>query len=111
MENNVFIYDVENENSFAITTDGQVNLHYNGIPDWVYEGMFVYLIHSVQSSIGIELVLHSTMCHMDIGQGCVLVVAAQDVTLIHSCAHCHIVSCSHIQKLKKIVPNHSVIYI
>ena len=41
MDNNVFIYDVLSGSSSTVTTDGQVNLLYNGIPDWVYEGMAI----------------------------------------------------------------------
>ena len=38
MENNIYLYNFESSTSSQVTSDGKTNLHYNGIPDWVYEG-------------------------------------------------------------------------
>ena len=41
MENDVYFYDVQSKASTRVTDDGKTNLHYNGIPDWVYEGSII----------------------------------------------------------------------
>ena len=36
---NIYVYNVTSDELVAITTDGVEDEIYNGIPDWVYEGM------------------------------------------------------------------------
>ena len=38
-ENNIYyLKDIKSEDSLEITTDGEIDQIYNGIPDWLYEG-------------------------------------------------------------------------
>ena len=51
MENNIYLYNVESNTSSQVTSDGKANLHYNGIPDWVYEGELL-VVHSYLNPYG-----------------------------------------------------------
>ena len=51
MENNIYLYNVESSTSSQVTSDGKANLHYNGIPDWVYEGELL-VVHSYLNPYG-----------------------------------------------------------
>lgn len=42
-DNNIFIFNLENNQKFQLTTDGEINKIINGAPDWVYEEEFSYL--------------------------------------------------------------------
>lgn len=42
-ENNLFIYNIENQNVTQVTTDGSKNQIINGITDWVYEEEFAFV--------------------------------------------------------------------
>ena len=40
-ENNIYyLKDIRSEETIEITTDGEIDQIYNGIPDWLYEGMY-----------------------------------------------------------------------
>ncbi|NBL64587.1 prolyl oligopeptidase family serine peptidase [Flavobacterium sp. NST-5] len=42
-DNNLFVYDIANKKSIAITSDGKKNAIINGITDWVYEEEFAFV--------------------------------------------------------------------
>ena len=68
MDNNVFIYDVLSGSSSTVTTDGQVNLLYNGIPDSVYEGMAIQI--NVRIVITVYIHTSSTAVHHEASHLC-----------------------------------------
>ena len=50
---NIYVYNVTSDELVAITTDGVEDEIYNGIPDWVYEGMCVYIRTSDKGNLSI----------------------------------------------------------
>lgn len=43
--NNLCVYDLLTNTSTQYTDNGEDNIIYNGVPDWVYEGIYISCIH------------------------------------------------------------------
>ena len=39
LDYNIYVYNVTSDELITVTTDGQEDVIYNGIPDWLYEGI------------------------------------------------------------------------
>ena len=56
----VYVYNVTSEELVTVTTDGRENEVYNGIPDWMYEGL-----HRIHFSFSMQSVLYKTNMPLD----------------------------------------------
>ena len=39
LDYNIYVYNVTSDELITVTTDGREDVIYNGIPDWLYEGI------------------------------------------------------------------------
>ena len=39
LDYNIYVYNVTSDELITVTNDGQEDVIYNGIPDWLYEGI------------------------------------------------------------------------